>query len=420
MTWLYRALLVVHVAWYALLWGSLVTSPAVKGMDFLIFFTAARVAQRWTSRGLYDPVYQSRVQCEITDVACTKEGLLPFNHPPFLLPLLKVVVSDNYVASYVRWSVVLTVCLSVSVSLLTATARQIGVPTKQLPFLALSIGLYYPVFMSLLKGQDTAWLLLGLALFSYAFSRELPFVAGAGLSLTCIRPHLALLFALPFCFARRKVWWGFFIGAGVLVFSSIAIVGFAGVRDYIEMLTISATSADYVINQSSMYNLAGLLLRVLPSEFDQAVVVASWAAYGLGLVGLLLLWYKGRDSIGLTHFALVVVLSTFLAPHLHFHDLAILALPWAIVVTRQPLRSDGLRQRSSGLILVSSAALLGADLLSGPWSHLTTYGTAIWLLFTLGRELSHRSTSSRTCSPEVADGKNPIPFPAPGVDTKQD
>ena len=65
--------------------------------------------------------------------------------------------------------------------------------------------LYYPTFISLLKGQDTAFLLLGGTLWVYGLLKEKDPLAGLGLAMLVIRPQIALVLAIPFIFKRRRV-----------------------------------------------------------------------------------------------------------------------------------------------------------------------------------------------------------------------
>jgi hypothetical protein len=80
------------------------------------------------------------------------------------------------------------------------------------------------------------------------------------------------------------------------------------------------------MKENAMYNLIGLLARALPQIESGSLRALGWIVYGITVFCLCLLWGRKTNfddgSIGLT-----VILALFVAPHLHFHDLALLLIP---------------------------------------------------------------------------------------------
>jgi hypothetical protein len=102
-------------------------------------------------------------------------------------------------------------------------------------------------------------------------------------------------------------------------------VGWTGVQDYLHILTLSAGGEGYGMAESAMFNFTGLLLRLAPQLSLDLVHAIGWGLFAAALAGLCVLWAFSK-SIGNRHIALALTLSLFAAPHLHYHDLALLAI----------------------------------------------------------------------------------------------
>ncbi|HEX7567721.1 MAG TPA: hypothetical protein VF355_04075, partial [Anaerolineaceae bacterium] len=103
-------------------------------------------------------------------------------------------------------------------------------------------------------------------------------------------------------------------------------VGWTGMVDFFHILTLSAVGEGNGMSESAMFNFTGLLLRLAPRLDLGLVHTIGWGLFAAALVGLCVLWGLSK-SIGYRHIALAVTLSLFVAPHLHYHDLALLAVP---------------------------------------------------------------------------------------------
>jgi hypothetical protein len=202
---------------------------------------------------------------------------------------------------------------------------------------------FFPIFTSLLKGQDTAFLLLGGVLWLYGLVKKKDKIAGLGLALTVIRPQIAIILAVPFIFNRRQIWWWFCRGAACLAFYSLAIVGFSGVRDYFHLLVISGKGEGYGIIQNVMFNFSGIMLRLFPHLSLTIIPAFAWGAFLAVIVGLSILW-KTSLQIEIWHVVLAISLSLFVAPHIYYHDLSFLFV--SILGVALYMGSDNIKSRS--------------------------------------------------------------------------
>lgn len=149
--------------------------------------------------------------------------------------------------------------------------------------------LFFPGFYSVLNGQDTAFLLLGAVFLMVGVINKNDALAGLGLSLMTVRPHIALALAIPFLFQRRKVFVYFCAGASALAAFSHLMLGEKGVQEFINILSISAKGKWYGMNEAGMYNLVGLLSRTFPTLSDDIRVFGCIMYFG-GILALCILW----------------------------------------------------------------------------------------------------------------------------------
>lgn len=314
-------------AWYGLLFVKY-TSPGggVEGADFLTYYALGRVARELGLNQVYDLELAAVAQAQVLGTSVGDQQLLPPNHPPFLYPYLALIASLQYRQAYYLYIGLLVLLLLVGLPPLLRTLRKQGWQPAQLWLAALGILLFEPLFISLLKGQDSALLLLGGLLWLAGFLRKDDRLAGLGLALTLIRPQLALLLALPFLFHQRRIFWWFCLGALLLGLYSFLQVGWSGMLDYLHILSLSAAGQGYGLSEAAMFNFTGLLLRLIPSLEIDLVHLLSWSLFGLTLLALSLVWWRSK-SLPPGHLALAVCLALFASPHLHYHDLVLLLVP---------------------------------------------------------------------------------------------
>lgn len=312
---------------YLGIWIRFINDPVERtGSDFIAFYSAGRVAQSNGLTNVYKPLLQQQIQQEEVGFPLVQGQVLLYNHLPFLIPILRTIVSTNYVASFYRWIILLMALYIAGITILGRVIQQTGIEKSSILPTGIGAFLFLPVFFSLMNGQDTAFLFLGTAIWAYGLLSGKEFLAGLGLSLTTVRPHVALVLAIPMLFRYGKVFLGFLLGSGTLALLSVSIIGLDGTREYIDILLISSGGEWYGMKEYAMYNLIGLLTRAAPQLGAGAIRTLGWIVYGIAIIGLCILWFKARNSkeklIGLT-----VTLALFAVPHLHFHDLALLLIP---------------------------------------------------------------------------------------------
>lgn len=317
----------IQVVWIISLYSQLVLIPYLGKVDFISYFTAGTVARESGYGEVYDLSKQKAVQMYLSGGEIWFDGeVLPFYHPPYFLPVLKYVISGDYTLSYMRWEFFLFIFLAISWGISAKSLKKAGYKSTAIIMLNTALFLFYPLWISLLVGQDTVILLCALILWFYAIKNNKDLLGGMALSLATIRPHIALVLAIPFLWRRQKVFVGFSIGMFALLFYSVFLVGVDGMVEFVQLILVSAAGESYGINQAAMVNLLGLLLRMFPDITASDLRFLIWGTYLASIIALCVVWYRSK-SINLQMLGSSILVAVLIAPHLHYHDLAILFIP---------------------------------------------------------------------------------------------
>ena len=171
---------------------------------------------------------------------------------------------------------------------------------------------WYPVLYGLSLGQpDLVIVLLAAAAWRLAEARK-PYLAGAVLGLSAIKPQLTLLLPVVLLFAGRwKIVAGWAAVVSVLAAASLAVIGSQGLNDYRSLLA----EAQHVTN-NRYFTLAFALGPGTLSYVAEAIVIAAAAAAA----------FLNRHSSDAPIFALGLVATTLGATYWHLQDFTVLVL----------------------------------------------------------------------------------------------
>jgi len=309
---------------FAILWLQMISSPAERtGTDFISPYSAARIAQRWGAAHVYDLQLQQTIQAEVVGFSLAPGQVLMFNHPPYLVPLLVLLVDGNYVASLERYAAIMVALYLACAAIIAWILRREAWKQRNILLLLAGALTFFPLFVSLVNTQDTAILVFGGLLCLAGILTERDWLAGLGLALTSVRPQVTVLLAIPFLFRKQKVFGWFCLAGGILGILSLAAVGEDGIRGFLNVMVVSAGGEWYGMKEPVMVNLVGLLWRVAPGLGANLIHWIGWAVYGITLIGLCILWGRTR-LINEKQIGLAIVLTVFAVPHLHYHDLTLL------------------------------------------------------------------------------------------------
>jgi len=217
----------------------MISNPAERtGTDFIHFYTAGRIAQSYGYPAVYDLKLQQKFEQDVVGFELAEGQVLPYNHAPYLIPILKVLVSENYIMSFVRW-VTFLISAYLASSIIFINTIFLEQQQKEKRILLSGMMTFYPFYVSILLGQDTALLFTGVVLWCVGFLKKNNWLAGLGLALTTIRPHICLMLAIPFLFQNRKIWWRFFMFSSILTALSLLLLGTEGLKSFVNILLVS-------------------------------------------------------------------------------------------------------------------------------------------------------------------------------------
>jgi hypothetical protein len=293
------------------------------GSDFMGFYTFGRISQIKDFASIYKIEEQQKLQEEIVGHPVTP---IFYTHLPFIAPIAKVLVNEDYIASFKRWALVLLFLNAINVYILVNLLDLRKFTRENLVILCLGAYLFDPTFSGFMNGQDTAILLLGAAIWVGGFFSGKDLFAGLGLSLTTVRPQVALFLAIPFLFRHRKVFWGFVLGGSVLALISLSLLRVDGMLRFIQSIRYIESTVWIERHAIDMPTISGIIRRNFVFSNAAPVKTFVWVCYLLGIIGFSVFWFRSQ-SIHERHIGLITLASIFLLPYAHYHDLILLLIP---------------------------------------------------------------------------------------------
>lgn len=373
--------------YYILAWVDMIGDHYQRtGSDFMGFYSFGWIAEHKGLHHIYDLDVQQDLQEKIVG-----HPVIPIfhTHIPLTAPLSMVVVDDDYVASFKRWTIILLLLNVLNVYLLVNMLQVHKFTRENLVILCLTVYLFDPTFSGLMNGQDTAIVLLGAVLWASGLLSKKYMLAGLGLSLTTFRPQIALFLAIPFFFRHQKVFWGFVIGGAVLAGIGLGLLGYEGTVKFIEALRYIESTVWREAHALDMPTISGIIRRNVTISNPEFVKNLVWVCYGLGIAAFSLLWHKTTE-IKEKHIGLLVTAGIFLVPYAHYHDLILLLIP-ILCVLRMYQQEDAVHQN---YLVIAPLAIswcltlgfIGEGLLKFP----IVYMVMLFLVYLLATPVKHR------------------------------
>ena len=230
----------------------------------------------------------------------------------------------------------------------------------------LKMRVYLPTALGIASGQDCVLMLaIGVGFYQLA-DQQKDFPAGAVLALGLLKFHLLLL--LPLAMILNKRWRmlaGYAVTGGLLALSSIASIGFGGVKQYVNLLQAKDLGA-LLPSPELMINLSGLMANVkLESTFVLVLLIVF--VIGVVVIGV-------RRAPLWRWLSIAVVGSLLITHHVYGYDARIVLLPvWLAMFLSKSLFS-----RIAALILAAPLVFF-AGLAGAPWSILPSLSLLAFL-----------------------------------------
>jgi hypothetical protein len=348
--------------------------------DFTTYYAIGTMVRRGLGHELYDAALQYKIQQEIAPNVAIRKNALVYLHPPFEAPLFVPFTYLSYPGAFIAWDIINLSALLVVAFLFSKNAPNFD--TDSWPLWLLASLAFFPIFLTLLQGQDSIVLLLLFTLAYICLKKKRETLAGGLLALGLFRPQLILPFVVLWMFRRgSKILLGFVPIAGLLALLSLPIAGAVGLLSYPKyVLHSDRTLAQGALRPSDMPNLRGLIY--IFASHSQML----WLVLVLSVVILLSVAWRLRisrdeeDSFD-WNFSLAMLTGTVLSYYCLGHDLSIAFLPIAIIAPKLRF-SEKIRPPAHALIICALLLLFFSPLQLFLISHhqLGLMGWAVLLL----------------------------------------
>jgi glycosyl transferase family 87 len=350
--------------------------------DFTIFYSAARIIRYGSGSQLYDEATQLRVQREFVTGVTTRDGPLPYNHPPFEALLFIPFTYLPYCAAFVAWDLVNFAILAAVAHILRPELAVL----RSLPAATCFLGLvaFPPVFVALLLGQDSLLLLLVVVLAFVAFKKNDDWKAGGWLGLGLFRFHLLLPILFCLFWQRRTRALASFLGVAALLGGvSIVTIGLKATADYPRYVlhTENVMVERSTITPSNMPTLRGLLATPHLSGGAEKAANIFGAVVAIFLVVLTArAWKRSPEAVFNLGFSLCLLATILAAFHGLPHDLNVLIL--AVMLVANHVVAQGVGGRRMWALMLPAFVLYLTPLQTFLWFRTVVSGLiAIVLLF---------------------------------------
>jgi hypothetical protein len=206
----------------------------LDGTDFRAIYTGGVMIIHGVSSDFYSLSTQFFWQKTIFNLP-SEIYLMPFTYPPFAALFISLLANFPLSTAYIIFATInIVLAIIAFYFLIFSTGKK---SFTQTIILFLFFICFYPIWIALSLGQWSFILLLSFISASYFFSKNKKFLAGLGLSLLLIR--LNLLFLPIFLLIIKRQWKmlsGLGLGIFILTLISYVLIGFNGLKTYIELL----------------------------------------------------------------------------------------------------------------------------------------------------------------------------------------
>jgi hypothetical protein len=350
------------VAIYGAMFWSVRESIRKGYSDFAIYYGAGSMVRQGLGHQLYNEAAQFKAQREFSPEVAIRLGALPYNHPPFEALLFVPFTYAPYPFAFLLWDAANLAMLISLPFLLRAHLPELQ--GYSWPLWILASLAFFPIFVTLLQGQDAILLLFLYSIAFVSMKKNRDSLAGVSLALGLFKPHLVLPFVLLLLVqGRKKILYGFLPVAALLTLVSVAIVGKEGLMSYPGYaVRLENTLARGAIVPSDMPNLRGLLSLFVPGapQIIPAVLVIS-----LGLLLFAALQCRrdnDNESLFDLKFSLAAIATILVSYHAMIYDLSFLMVP-VFLLANELLAKDGFRGYRRSLAATAVAAFFIPPLL---------------------------------------------------------
>ena len=296
------------------------------GGDLPAFYGAARIIRSDQPTRLYDAEAQQISQRDL--FPDSKDGWIPFAYPPFVAVAYVPLTLFPFKLAYAVHTLLMAALCAVAVVLVGRS-----IPSLQHQYtLAIAAALtFYPIFRSVLGGQNTALSLACSAGAAVALARKRAFAAGLSIGAWLFKPQLALTVA-ALILLRTRERTRFLLGLGcVAVLYYLIAMAIAGPAWPIWWWRAGAMPLSAALGIANRDNVISL------PELGSALgfPVAGWIAAAAVVVATVR-WTNNSDCGPIELVTTASAAAVLIAPHALYYDAGLVFLLLMICVAQRP------------------------------------------------------------------------------------
>lgn len=301
--------------------------------DFISFYAAAKILQSGAGDMLYDLGLQYEIQRQYAPNVKIRAGALPYVRPSFEAWIFAPFASLSYQTAFLVWN-----SLSIALLIVVAITAKFQVPGlgKAPPILlVLSTLSYFPVFITVLQGQDSVLLFVIYFLAYMALRARKELWGGLIFGFGMLKFPLVVPFLVPFVVARRlRILAGFCITSLLLMVFSAFTTGLRSLSSYPAYLLSIDKLARGINDPRDMPNLRGIVSVILGSHVSSITLKVVIVTVSLCLLAWLAtknrFFVPSESRLFSLAFALDSIVTILVSYHAHVFDLVLLLLFLAI------------------------------------------------------------------------------------------
>lgn len=290
----------------------------IKGADFLHFYTAGYLVRAGRVSESYDPVALAACQLKLVPQSVNSYFVASYG-PQVYLPF-SLLTRLPYVWAALAWAL-----LNCALYFACCYALWRVCPKLQPHMLAvLVLAAAFPGFFSLVAfGQTSGPALVLFTLAFLALRSNRAFLAGLAIGSLIYKPQLGLAAAVVFLLAAEwKVLAGAVAAAAAQISFAWAWFGAAVMKQYFNSLLRTSRALPFIEPRLyQLHSLRGFWLLLMPWR---PVATVLYALSAITVFGLAVLCWRSHASLAL-RFAVLLIATVLVAPHLMAYDLVILA-----------------------------------------------------------------------------------------------
>lgn len=320
---------------FTIILANKVDKNLILGLDIRAFYTSGLMINHNVTNAFYDFATQYYWQKTVFPLP-TIQFLMPFFNPPFVALIFSPLALLSIKSAYIVFSALNIVVALISFYLISSQIYKDKEKAKYV--LSLVFILFcFPVWMTIIQGQVSFFILLGFIAGWYCFKREKNTLAGIFLSLLWIRPQLILLPVLFLVFKKQwKAIFGLCLSTVVLGLISVYMIGIPGIINYIHVLSkIPYLGDSYTVHPQLEPTLRGFLQAILHTNTLSDVILPLTIGIAATMF-LLVISLRGKFEPKTIKFDLqwsVLILAViFTSLHTNYHDLVFVLFPSLILL----------------------------------------------------------------------------------------